>query len=250
MRVGRRARYCLAGVLLFAPACKSTEPLETELRTREVQHEQLVNELNRIRHENCAMQQELLALRQLQAPPPEIAGPSCGLRRVTIGRLSGGRDLDQVAGDDALYLTVEPRDGMDHIVKVPGSLHVTALEVNCQGIKTPLCTWNFPPDKLASCWQQTIFTTGYTLTLPWLNCPANEDVRIVARFVVTDGRVFEADKDIRVQLSPLANQLPRPLPGVMPPPGPLDEGLPTPQPLPVQPARSVSIRQPVPLQNQ
>lgn len=233
MRVGSRRFVLFAGFLLLSTSCRNTDILETELYTREVQYEQLSGDFQRLRLENQALQHEVISLQQQRALPPETAGPTFGLRRIAISRLSGGCDLNNSTGDDALYLIVEPYDVRDHIIKVPGTLQVTALEVNYQGIKAPLSTWEVPPDRLMGCWQQGVFSSGFALTLPWTNWPACEDLRITVRFILTDGRVFEADRDIRIVLSPSAGQLPRPLPGETP--SLIEEGLPAPQPAPPQP---------------
>src|SRR5439155_1274661 len=82
------------------------------------------------------------AIRQAPSPgyspiPPEFASPTFGLKRVTLGRGTGGYDNDNLPGDEALQVVVEPRDGDDHIVKVPASLHVAAIEINTQGLNRP-----------------------------------------------------------------------------------------------------------------
>src|SRR5207245_2700158 len=95
-----------------------------------------------------------------------------------------------------------------------------------------------------------LFTSGYVVTLPWKSWPTCENLRVVARLVLSDGRAFEADKDVKIHLAP----------GVHPAPAePNDSFQPDhlhmPRPFPEQgraPASNItpaSDWQPVPLSN-
>ena len=92
--------------------------------------------------------------------------------------------------------------------------------------------WDIPPEQLRATWKQGLLSTGYTvLTLPLAYVlPASvENVRIVARFVTSDQRVYEADKDIKVRLVPgAAEKRPQMMPEFCcpPPPTPITEGVP------------------------
>ena len=123
-----------------------------------------------------------------------------------LGRATGGYDYDGIPGDEVLQVIVDPRDGDDHTIKAPGRLQIFALEMTPQGLKTPLCMWDIPPEPLRQSWKQGLLSTGYTLILPWKTLPVMENVRIIVRFTTPDQRVFEADKDIKVRLVPGAAQ--------------------------------------------
>ncbi len=162
--------------------------------------------------------------------PPEIAAPTFGLQRIALGRGTGGYDSDNLPGDEALQVIVEPRDCDDHVVKVPGAMNISAVEINPQGLKQPLCWWSFTPEQLRPLWKQSLFSTGYTLILPWTAFPHTCTVRVVVQFKVADGRVFEADRDVKVR--PLTNL----------PPAPIVPPTPTlPMPTPVQPGPTPSF---------
>src|SRR5207253_9733379 len=105
----------------------------------------------------------------------------------------------------------EPRDGDGHAIEAPGALHVEALEINTEGIKTPISSWDISPDRLRRIWRVGLLSSGYVIVLPWQHWPTSEKVRVVARFTLIDGRVFEADKDVTVRLTPQARQKPLPL---------------------------------------
>jgi hypothetical protein len=165
----------------------------------------------------AALQGENEALRRGAKITPEQAAASYGLKRIVLGRGTGGYDHDNIPGDELLQLVVEPRDTDDHTIKSPGTLQIFALEITPQGLKVPLCMWDIPPEQLRSSWKQGLFGTGYTLSMPWKVLPVVENLRIVARFVTPDQRVYEADKDIKVRLVPgAAEKRPQMMPDLQP----------------------------------
>jgi len=209
------------------------EIIETELHARDVQLRSLVSELGKSELRADALRHEVSALRKGAKISPEQAGAVFGLRRINLGRTTGGIDDDALVGDEALAVFVEPRDSDDHIIKVPGArLHLLVLEINFQGLKVPLCSWDFSAEQLRQSWKEGLLSTGYYLKLPWKVFPHTENLRIVARLILPDDRLFEADKDIRVRLVP-GKSLPGPevfpekevapgfVPPVVPPPEPL-----------------------------
>jgi hypothetical protein len=113
---------------------------------------------------------------------------------------------DGVPGDEALQVVLEPRDGDDHAIKAPGTLTIQTLEITPEGLKKPLCSWRVPPDALRRTWKSGLWSSGYFVTLPWKVFPGQERVRVVAQFVLPDGRSFEADKDVTIRLVPEAQR--------------------------------------------
>jgi hypothetical protein len=164
-------------------------------------------DLARAENQNEALVRELSALHQGSARmTPELASQTYSLRQITLGRGTGGYDADDSPGDEALQVVLEPRDGDGHTIKAPGSLHVEALEVSVEGLKTPLSAWDISPEELRATWKGGLWSTGYFLVLHWQNWPSSERVRVIARFTLTDGRVFEADKDVQVRLTPVSKR--------------------------------------------
>jgi hypothetical protein len=201
--------------------CRRNDLVESELRKKDALYRESLLDLKRVEAQNEALQREIGAIRQSPPPgyspiPPEVASPTFGLKRITLGRGTGGYDNDNLPGDEALQVVVEPRDGDDHVVKVAASLHITAIEINTQGLKRPLCWWSFTPEQLRPNWKQGLLTTGYAVVLPWTVFPQHETVRVVVQLKLADGRCFEADKDVKVRLLPIA---PRPLEALPPSPG-------------------------------
>lgn len=222
MQAGRRLALFLTfvGSLLLA-GCKSRELVENELRARDIQYREALEELGRTEAQNQALQHELESLRHGSKVTPEQAAQMFGIRRIVLGRTTGGYDNDGLPGDEALQVVIEPRDVADHAVKAPGRVQITALEINIQGVKTPIGDWLIAPEQVRQSWKQGLLTTGYTLILPWKTLPQSENIRVSARLILPDGRVYETDKDVKVRLVPGRGVPLRPL-DVMPgDPGPI-----------------------------
>ncbi|HEV3443131.1 MAG TPA: hypothetical protein VG099_00745 [Gemmataceae bacterium] len=221
-----RSRLTCSLCLLLGCAClflsggchsnTSRDLLEAELRTREDDLREAKDELNRAQCENQALMREVSAVRQGGPAKltPEQAAQTYRLKQIALGRGTGGLDNDDCPGDEALQIIVEPKDCDGHTIKAPGMLHVEALEISPEGIKAPISAWDVPPDQLRRSWRSGFLSTGYSLVLPWRSWPSNEKVRVVARFIVSDGRVFEAEKDVTIHLTPVNRR--KPLPGVDP----------------------------------
>jgi hypothetical protein len=195
--------------------CRShCDLVEAELRTRDRELYDLRDELHRLRSCNDGLQREIRALRRHSPAKvaPEDAGLIFSLKAVTLGRQTGGYNDDDCPGDEALQVVLEPRDVDNHLIKAPGTLEVRALEVNAEGLKRPLCSWQLSNDELRRTWKSGLLSTGYFVLLPWKAYPTSEKLRVVVLFTLADGRCFEADKDVSVRLIPVSRRKPLPPP--------------------------------------
>jgi hypothetical protein len=202
MEAGRRPLLFLSLLLAVSGCRHNQELLETELRTKEIQYRELLDEFDKAKHHNQALEREVADLRHGVPIPPEVAAQTFTVKRITLGRMTGGQNTDKVAGDDALQVVLEPRDGSDHVIKAPGTLQVWTLDIDSHGVKVPLNSWVVGPGELGRSWRSGFLGSSYTLTLPWKNWPHSENVRVVVRLVLGDGRIFEADRDVKVRLTP------------------------------------------------
>jgi hypothetical protein len=131
---------------------------------------------------------------------------------------------------------IVPTDEDRSAVKVPAQATVAAWEVTTQGIKTPIGAWDVPADRLRPTWRSGLLATGYFVPLPWQTYPTTNKVRVAVRLTTTDGRVFEADRDV------LVNPVPQAIPGGVPTlPYPMTPGV----PYPSAPAVSSPGREPL-----
>lgn len=195
----------LAGGCLWAAGCRGhCDLVEAELRTRERELRELREELQRAEACHGALEREIQALRPATPCPvtPEFAAQAYAVKELALGRLTGGVAEHDCGGDDALQVVVEPRDPDGHNIKAPGRLAVEALEITPEGLKAPLCAWEVPPDQLRRSWKSGMMVTGYVLVLPWKAWPNQPRLRVVARLTLPDGRLFEADRDVTVRVTP------------------------------------------------
>ena len=202
----RAAARAAALVLFLWPSagCRNCDLVEAELRARDHDLREMREELYRTKAYQQALERELKGLRQ-HLPVgvlPEEAQPA--LRSIVLGRQTGGSNHDDQPGDEALQVVLEPRDADGHAIKAPGALAVQVLEVGADGLKKPLGCWQVSPEQLRRTWRSGLWNTGYFLTLPWKAWPGGERLRVVARLTLSDGRAFEAERDVTVRVAPPA----------------------------------------------
>lgn len=216
---------CLSlSLISVAGGCRHCDRVESELRARENDVRELREELDRCGVYNQTLQHEVHSLRgQLGIPPDGPPPAAYPVQTLVLGRQTGGRSNDICPGDDALQVQVEPRDPDGQAIKAPGQLLIQAEEINREGIKRPLSSWLIPPDELRRSWKNGLLTTGYLLNLPWKAWPSTEKLRVTAQFQLADGRVFAADRDVNVRLTPV-NQRPTVVPNTNPNPAPPPTG--------------------------
>jgi hypothetical protein len=198
-------------LLSLLSGCHSNSDLvEAELRSRDKELHCLRDDATRLRFENEALLQELSAVRQKGggAITPEQASQSYTLKQIVLARGTGGLDEDNQPGDEALQVVLEPKDGDGHTIKAPGSLQVEVQEVAPTGTKSPLSTWELNQDQLRRTWKNGFWSSGYYITLPWKNWPSWNKLRVTARLTMNDGRVYEADKDCLIKITPAVYRKP------------------------------------------
>jgi hypothetical protein len=194
-----------ASLCFTLAGCRQNRDLvEAELRTKDRDLHCMRDELNRSEAFTESLRRELCALRGISPShlTPEGASQVYGVTTLTLGRGTGGYDADSSPGDEALQVVLEPKDPDGHTIKAPGTVEVQALEISAEGLKTPISAWTVSPDQLRRSWKSGLLSTGYSLVLPWQMWPSSEKVRVVVRFKLEDGRLFEADKDVTVRVAP------------------------------------------------
>src|SRR5687768_15208867 len=107
MRAGCRVWWLLL-CLAAAPGCRRNDLVENELRARDIQYREALEELNRTEAHNLSLRREVDALRGGMHVPPEVAPNIFGLKRIALGRATTGADDDGAPGDEALQVWLEP----------------------------------------------------------------------------------------------------------------------------------------------
>jgi outer membrane murein-binding lipoprotein Lpp len=229
IRFARRAAVCGVASLILV-GCRSNnryDLIEAELRTRERELADARAQLDQSRNLLRAYEAS-----QQRGQPAPGGGVFLPLKDIAIGRGTGGVDEDGVPGDEGLLVVVVPRDEDGSAVKVPARALVAAWEITPAGLKNPIGSWEITSDRLRGTWRSGLVSTGYFIALPWQTLPSTDRVRVAVRLVTTDGRTYEADRDVSVR---------PPLPGVpnnvLPYPQPSAPRPAAPTPLPATPVR-------------
>ncbi len=233
----------------LSSGCKSPNyKLESELRHRDNDIDYLRTELSRSKTYNKAMEMELRASRG-EVPlgtPYDPMAKVYPLKTITLGRQTGGVDLDGQPGEEALQVIIEPKDAEGHTVKVPANVLIQVIEISTEGLKTPLSTWQISSDELSKSWRNGLLTTGYALSMQWKLWPNSDKLRVQVQFKLDDGRLFEAEKDfvlkmppaylrktpaIETQVAPPTSNMLIPMPGLIPAPAKSTNNIPLPTPM-------------------
>lgn len=183
---------------LFFAGCRSNnryDLIEAELRTRERELSDTRAQLDQARNLNRAYE----AGQQRGAPAPVGGGVFLPVKEIAIGRGTGGLDEDGAPGDEGLLVVIVPKDEDGSAVKVPARALVAAWEITPAGLKNPIGSWNVTADKLRGTWKSGLISTGYFVALPWQTFPSSDRVRVAVRLITTDGRAYEADRDVTVR---------------------------------------------------
>ena len=241
-RFVRQFAVCLAisFSLIGLLGCKANtkyDGIEAELRTRNRELSETQRALDRSRETNRAYEQSHGAIPGMAHAPQ---GGTCGIREIALARGTGGVDDDAIPGDEYLMVVIVPTDEDKSAVKAAGRATIGAWEYGPDGLKRLIGTWEVSAEQLRSTWKSGLLATGYFVPLQWQQFPTTSKVRVAVRLTSTDGRMFEADRDISVR--PMTGALPSPTaPGVpysaTPIPGrqPLTSGVPPPGVPPVLP---------------
>jgi hypothetical protein len=205
MTRSRLARIVL--ILLALSGCRNSrsELVEAELRTKDRELREARGELCQTATMNQALENTLRAQQCAQPGQPVIQPPVSGyLSQIKDIQLGRGTGVDEDKGGQGITVVLVPRDADASPIKAAGTLTVTTLEINPEGLKRPLSTWEVTALQLRRSWKAGLFSTGYMLELPWQTPPSTEKLRIVATFRPLDGGTFEAEKDVTIKLSPQA----------------------------------------------
>src|SRR5262245_14158455 len=90
---------------LLSCGCRNNQELvENDLRARDLQYREALDELLKSEGRTEALQRENEALRKGSKITPEQAALTYGLKRITLGRGTHGYDEDGLPGDEALQV--------------------------------------------------------------------------------------------------------------------------------------------------
>jgi hypothetical protein len=225
------------GTLVLAAGCASTgqiEVLESRLRRQEDAASQLQARLTESQNQLQAAKRETVDLQTQLAEGKKIAHAEQVSALGTVEGISlnkyltGGLDRDGVPGDEMLSAVVVPADADGNLVKAPGSVILTVLDLSKPEAQQRVGRWEFGPKDSESLWHSGFLGSGYVVRVPWQTTPESPTLLVHARLKTIDGRQFNTSQSIRITPpKPVAQaatqpsaQSPTPQPSATPQPPP------------------------------
>jgi len=191
----------------LAVGCSSRgqmEVLESRLRTEEDSIAQLKSQLSASETQLQAAHRESLDLKTQLA---EKSGGTKVEQFSALGQvqgialnklLTGGLDRDGSPGDELLSTVIVPTDADGNLVKVPGTLDVTVLDLSKPEGEQRVGHWEYGPKDAEGLWHQGFLGSGYLVRVPWQATPQSSTLLVHARLKTVDGRQFDTSQSIRI----------------------------------------------------
>jgi outer membrane murein-binding lipoprotein Lpp len=224
---------------LVLAGCASTgqiEVLESRLRRQEDAANQLQSQLAESQSQLQAARREAVDLRTQLADGKRTARTeqlsALGtVEGISLNKyLTGGLDRDGVAGDEMLSAVVVPADADGNLVKAPGSVILTVLDLSKPEAQQQVGHWEYGPKDSESLWHSGFLGSGYVVRVPWQKIPDSPTLLVHARLKTIDGRQFDTSQSIRIT-----------------PPAATAQAAVQPAPAPSQPSQQPAAPQPPPV---
>jgi hypothetical protein len=199
-----RVALCLAALSLGISGCNGkSNQANIELRKQKHELESQVAELKRARDADAATIHSLQAQRGfVQTLPQDRTDRLFTAHGITLGRLTGGVDLDPArTGDEGIKVYVVPVDQTGDELKAAGSFVVELFDLG-KPEDNLVGRWEFTPEQAKANWFGGALLYEYVLTCPWQRRPEHSELtlRVTFRDELT-GREFTVQKVISVKLS-------------------------------------------------
>lgn len=197
------------GAVALAAGCASRgqlDLLESRLRREEDSVAQLRTQLSTSQSELQATRREALDLKtQLAAGASHSRAEqesALGLvEGIALNKfLTGGLDRDGRPGDELLSAVIVPTDSQGNLVKVPGSVAVTVLDLSQPAAQQRVGYWEYSPKESATLWYSGFLGSGYIVRVPWQTLPHTPTLLVHARLKTVDGRQFDTSQSIHITL--------------------------------------------------
>jgi len=194
MRLGLRQSLfgaTLLGTLVLAAGCASTgqlDILESRLRRQEDAANQLQAQLAESQNQLQAAKRETVDLRTQIANGKKLAHAEQLTALGTVEGISlnkyltGGLDRDGIPGDEMLSAVVAPADADGNLVKAPGTVVVTVLDLSKPEAQQRVGHWEFGPKDSESLWHSGFLGSGYVVRVPWQTLPESPTLLVHAEW--------------------------------------------------------------------
>lgn len=145
------------------------------------------------------------------------------VRSITLGRRTGGLQLDATPGDDGVLIVVEARNSRGEATAIRAAASLVLIDPAIPGEGGRYARWDVTAEDVAALFrtEQNGDEAGTYFELPWPDGPpAHTRLKLFVRFTTDDGRQLQAERDVVVELGATSARLPSQPTGASPP-GPI-----------------------------
>lgn len=152
------------------------------------------------------------------APPPNVLAPSTAasrsggdVRSITLGRRTGGLQLDSAPGDDGVLVVIEARNARGEATSARAAASLVLIDPAVPGEGGRYARWDLDADDVEALFRtpQGSDEAGTYFELPWPDGPpAHTRLKLFVRMTTDDGRQLQAERDVVVELGAAAAQMP------------------------------------------
>ena len=127
------------------------------------------------------------------------------VRRIALGRYTGGADLDGVEGDDGIKVYLRPIDQEGSVVKTAGEVRIGLFDLAADPQDNLIGEYEFTVEQVSKQWSGGFMAYHFSFECPWkLAPPARDEITVRVQFTdYLTGKVFTAQKLCKVKLPPL-----------------------------------------------
>ncbi|MFW6153767.1 MAG: hypothetical protein ACOC95_00960 [Planctomycetota bacterium] len=167
--------------LLYLPGClgdNACDELAGSLAAREGELDAARRNLAALRETVDAQAQQIQTLREIGASRLDRL---FHVRRIRLGRYTGGIDTDETPGHDAVKVYLEPIDQHGSVIKAAGDVTIELFDLPAGGVR--LGTFTFGGETLADQWRSGPLNDHFSFVCPFGSTrPSGSEVTVRVTF--------------------------------------------------------------------
>ncbi len=204
MRVNITASALLAVSVFFSAGCTVTQQQYDELRSKlddlEKRNKELVEENQRREAEIADQRRQIETLEKLG---DDRLDKIFHVRRIELGRYTGGVDLDSKPGHEGIKVYLKPIDQDGSVIKAAGKVSIRLFDLAAEAEENMIGKYQWSVEEVGRQWSSGFATYHFSFVCPWKKVPAHDEITVRVEFMdYLTGRSFTAQKVCEVKLPP------------------------------------------------
>lgn len=138
---------------------------------------------------------------------PEQIPSDINVASIGLHRSSGGWNSDGNPGDEGVFILLEPRNARGQVVPTIGDVSLVLIDPAIVGEGGRYARWDFTAQDAAATYRPAVAggSAGLHFELLWPDAaPTHSRLKLFVRFTTEDGRRFQAEKDLKIDIGPAA----------------------------------------------